>query len=108
MIKKIDIHIHIGKLVKGKSHVNLNWLLKRMTSLNIERACLMTVVKNYETDFYYDNYYTLDICKKYSNRLIPFMNFPLTNLKDLRNRIIKFYSLGFKGFGEIITIIKFI
>ncbi len=109
-MKKIDVHVHLGKVLYDKPGLSVKYVLLWMDSLEIEKACIMAVENPEEVDYYVPSERVLRACRQHSDRLIPFCNVdprrghPPT--WDPYPIIAHYVDRGAKGFGEMLAGLK--
>ena len=112
-MKKIDVHVHLGKLLYSRPKLTTRDVLSMMDSLHVEKACIMAVDSPEELDYYVTSEQVLRACKKHPDRLIPFCNIdprhqePVAHHKipalDPFPYIERFVEQGARGFGEVLV-----
>jgi len=105
-MKKIDIHIHIGKLLHSKPGLTVRDTLKFMDELEIEKACVMSIENPEEVDYYVTSKQVLRYCRQQPDRLIPFCNVDPRRGNpgkfDPYSIIARYVDMGCKGLGEML------
>lgn len=105
-MKKIDIHIHIGKLLHSKPGLTVSYVLKFMDELEIEKACVMSIENPEEVDYYVTSKQILSYCRQHPDRLIPFCNVDPRRGNpgtfDPYPIIAHYVDMGCKGLGEML------
>ncbi len=106
-MKKIDIHVHIGKVLFSKPGISVRYLLTWMDEMEIEKACVMAVENPEEIDYYVTTDRVLRSCRMFPDRLIPFCNVDPRRGEpgnfDPYPIIARYQDRGAKGFGEILA-----
>ena len=112
-MKKIDVHVHLGKLLYSRPQLAARDVLRMMDSLDVQKACIMAVDSPEELDYYFTSDQVLRACKRHPDRLIPFCNIdprhqePVAHHKipafDPFPYIERFVEQGAKGFGEVLV-----
>lgn len=106
-MKKIDIHVHIGKVLYSRPGISVRYLLNWMDEMEIEKACVMAVENPEEIDYYITTERVIRSCRLHPDRLIPFCNVdprrgdPET--WDPYPIIARYKERGAKGFGEMLA-----
>ncbi len=106
-MKKIDIHVHVGKLLYAKPGLRVRDILRWMDSQEIEVAWIQAIENPEEVDYYVTTERVLRSCRAHPDRLIPFCNvdprrgdpqsfdpFPI---------ISRYVERGARGFGEMLA-----
>ncbi len=106
-MKKIDIHVHIGKLVHKLPGLSVKYLLQWMDKLEIEKACVLAIDNPEELDYYVHTDKVLRSCRQHPDRLIPFCNVDPRHGDpgkfDPYPIISRYKDRGAKGFGEMLS-----
>jgi len=112
-MKKIDVHVHIGKLLYSRPQLTARDVLRMMDSMDVEKACIVAVDSPEELDYYVTSDQVLRACKKHPDRLLPFCNVdprhqePVAHHKipafDPFPYIERFVEQGARGFGEVLV-----
>ena len=106
-MKKIDIHVHIGKLLFSRPGISVRYLLNWMDELEIEKACVMAVENPEEVDYYVTTEQVLRSCRRHPDRLIPFCNVDPRRGEpkefDPFPIIARYIERGARGFGEMLS-----
>jgi len=106
-MKKIDIHVHIGKVLLSKPGISVRYLLNWMDEMEIEKACVMAVENPEEIDYYVTTERVLRSCRLFPDRLIPFCNVDPRRGEpgnfDPYPIIARYKERGAKGFGEMLA-----
>ena len=112
-MKKIDVHVHLGKLLYSRPRLSPRDILKMMDELDIEKSCIMAIDSPEELDYYYPTEKVLKVCKQYPDRFVPFCNVDPRRQEPVDHDGIKgfdpypfierFVEKGCKGFGEILV-----
>lgn len=105
----IDVHMHVGRLYHfERKALTPAYLLKLMDAHGIEKAALLPIESPEETDYYVTTEEVLRICKRHTDRFIPFCNVdPRRRNADLTtdfHSILEEYrDRGCRGFGEAMS-----
>jgi len=112
-MKKIDVHVHLGKLLYSRPKLMVRDVLQMMDSLDVEMACIMAVDSPEELDYYVTSDQVLRACKKHPDRLIPFCNVDPRHQESVAHHgipgfdpypyIERFVEQGARGFGEVLV-----
>lgn len=106
-MKKIDIHVHIGKLLFSRPGISVRYLLNWMDEMEIEKACVMAVENPEEIDYYVTSERVIRSCRSYPDRLVPFCNVDPRRGEpgefDPYPIIARYKERGAKGFGEMLA-----
>jgi len=112
-MKKIDVHVHLGKLLYSRPRLTVKDILNMMDELDVEKSCIMAIDSPEELDYFFTTDQVLRACKQHPNRLIPFCNVDPRHEEPVEHDGIKSFTpfpiierymeRGCKGFGEIIT-----
>ena len=106
-MKKIDIHVHIGKVLYSRPGISVSYLLNWMDEMEIEKACVMAVENPEEIDYYVTSERVLRSCRLFPERLIPFCNVDPRRGEpgnfDPYSIIARYKERGAKGFGEMLA-----
>ena len=106
-MKKIDVHVHIGKLLYSRPGLAVRDLLRWMDSQEIETAWVQAIENPEEVDYYVTTERVLRSCRAHPDRLIPFCNVdprrgdPETF--DPLPIISRYVERGARGFGEMLA-----
>ena len=106
-MKKIDIHVHIGKVLFSKPGISVRYLLNWMDEMDIEKACVMAVENPEEIDYYVTSERVIRSCHLHPDRLIPFCNVDPRRGNpgefDPYPIIARYVDRGACGFGEMLS-----
>lgn len=112
-MKKIDVHVHLGKLLYSRPRLTVKDILNMMDELDVEKSCIMAIDSPEELDYFFTTYQVLRACKQHPDRLVPFCNVDPRHEEPVEHDGIKSFNpfpiierymeRGCKGFGEIIT-----
>ena len=112
-MKKIDVHVHLGKLLCSRPRLTVKDILNMMDELDVEKSCIMAIDSPEELDYFFTTDQVLRACKQHPDRLIPFCNVDPRHEEPVEHDGIKSFNpfpiierymeRGCKGFGEIIT-----
>lgn len=112
-MKKIDVHVHLGKLLYSRPRLTVKDILNMMDELDVEKSCIMAIDSPEELDYFFTTDQVLRACKQHPDRLIPFCNVDPRHEEPVEHDGIKSFNpfpiierymeRGCKGFGEIIT-----
>jgi uncharacterized protein len=106
-MKKIDIHVHIGKVLLSRPGISVRYLLNWMDGMEIEKACVMAVENPEEIDYYVTTERVIRSCRLFPDRLIPFCNVDPRRGEpgkfDPHSIIARYKDRGAKGFGEMLA-----
>ena len=106
-MKKIDIHVHIGKVLFSMPGISVRYLLNWMDEMEIEKACVMAVENPEEIDYYITTERILRSCRLHPDRLMPFCNVDPRRgdpeIWDPYPIIARYVDRGAKGFGEMLA-----
>ena len=112
MVRVIDFHTHIGRLVFSRKPLTSDILVSTMDRLGIEKAVVLPIENPEEVHYYSTTEYVLSECAKHPGRLIPFCsvdprrgvpeNFAPSPDLAFNPRVIieEYVNRGCKGFGE--------
>jgi uncharacterized protein len=106
-MKKIDIHVHIGKVLLSRPGISVRYLLNWMDEMEIEKVCVMAVENPEEIDYYVTTDRVIRSCRLHQDRLIPFCNVDPRRGEpgkfDPYSIIARYKDRGAKGFGEMLA-----
>lgn len=113
MMRKIDTHVHLGKLLYSRPRLTVRDVLNMMDELDVEKSCIMAIDSPEELDYYFTTDQVLRACKQHPDRLIPFCNVDPRHEEPVDHDGLKnfdpfpiierYVKRGCKGFGEILT-----
>jgi len=105
-MKKIDVHVHMGKLFYRFPGVRVKDVLEMMDRLDVEKACIMANDNPEELDYYFTTDQVLRACRPHRDRLSPFCNVDPRHgdppTYDPTPIIERYIERGCKGFGEVL------
>ncbi len=106
-MRKIDVHIHIGKLLYSRPGLRVRDLLNWMDTQDIEIAWVQAIENPEEVDYYVTSERVLRSCRSHADRLIPFCNVDPRrgdpNSFDPLPILSRFVERGARGFGEMLA-----
>ena len=112
-MKKIDVHVHLGKLLFSRPRLTVKDILNIMDELEVEKSCIMAIDSPEELDYYFTTDQVLRACRKHPDRLVPFCNVDPRHEEPVDHDAYKSFNpypiieryveRGCKGFGEILT-----
>ena len=106
-MKKIDLHVHIGKVLFSRPGLSVSYLLNWMDKMDIEKACVMAVENPEEIDYYVTSERVIRSCHLHLDRLIPFCNVDPRRGNpgefDPYPIIARYVDRGACGFGEMLS-----
>ncbi len=106
-MKKIDVHVHLGKLLYTRPGLSVRDLLNWMDSQEIEVAWVQAIENPEEVDYYVTTERVLRSCRQHPDRLVPFCNLdprrgdPETF--DPFPILARYVERGARGFGEMLA-----
>lgn len=107
MMKKIDCHVHLGKLLYSRPGLRVRDILNWMDSQEIEKAWIMAIENPEEVDYYVTSERVLRSCRPHADRLIPFCNVDPRRGEpgkfDPYQIIARYVERGSRGFGEMLA-----
>jgi len=106
-MKKIDCHVHLGKLLFSRPGLAVKDVLEWMDSREIEKAWIMAIENPEEVDYYVTSERVLRSCRPHADRLIPFCNVDPRRGEpgtfDPAPMIARYVERGARGFGEMLA-----